>query len=150
MFFTFWCNLWDSNIPHPQIRTVQSSHSHQLASTKRLKTNALIHKEWAIEVLSHPVMWHNSTKTLEGGVILPCSFRALNRYQLEGAKQPGNENEGEMMTRNSKQQETVDTKQCKSRGKAEVKERKGQNYRERKSMNSVSRQSVWDEGRKRN
>ena len=63
-------------------------------------------------------------------MMLLCSFRALNRYQLEGTKQPENENEGEMMTLKKEQQATeVDTKHCKSRGKTEIS--KGQHYRER-------------------
>lgn len=58
-------------------------------------------------------------------MMLLCSFRALNRYQLEGAKQPEKENEGEMMTLKKEQQETeVDTNHCRSRGETEVKKAK--------------------------
>lgn len=60
---------------------------------------------------------------------------------LKGAKQPGTESKGEMVTLQKKQETGADTKHCESRAKTEVKKVK-ENYSKRKTGNIVSGQSI--------
>lgn len=69
--------------------------------------------------------------------MLLCSFKAPDGYQLEGAKQPENENKEQMTTLKKEQQGTeADTRHCKSTGKTGVKKAKDK-------MTQKERARIW-------